>query len=172
MCPLAPQEGFPSIETSSSSPPKMWCPCVCKLYHLPRLLWCYYVKAAHLVAPGIIYNLDLQSNPGMRVCVHPLSSLSLFVRWDGSGASSAGPGGGSVPLEPSEGYGVRGAHSSMRGCRVGASLAASDRGAVSWAVMSAGRPTRVHPLQALGCLLPAECRWGVSSPRKLGSGNK
>lgn len=79
---------FPSILTSSSSPPKTWCPCVCKLYHPPRLLWCYYVKAACLVAPGIIYNLGLQSNPGMGVCICPLSSLSLFVCWDGSRGGS------------------------------------------------------------------------------------
>lgn len=38
---------------------------------------------------------------------------------------------------------------------------------VSWAVMSPGRPTHVHPLQRWGCLLPAEHRQGVSSPRKL-----
>lgn len=35
----------------------MWSPCVCELFPPPWLLWCYYVKTAHLVAPGIICTL-------------------------------------------------------------------------------------------------------------------
>lgn len=143
--------------------------CVCKLYHPSRLLWCYYVKAAHLIAPEIIYNLALRScNPGLQVCVHPVSNSSPFGRWDGSGGSTVCR----AQLRLSRlgaplGQRARGTGCSLQGCCMGALVVICEHESVSWAVMSPGRPSRVHPLQRWGCLLPTECRQGVISPRKL-----
>lgn len=131
--------------------------CVCKLYHPSQLLWCYYVKAAHLIAPEIIYNLALRScNPGLQVCVHPVSNSSPFGRWDGQHClqgTAAAQSPGSIP--------------GSAGTRNRCVVVICERESISWAVMSPGRPSRVHPLQRWGCLLPTECRQGVISPRKL-----
>lgn len=123
-----------------------------------RLLWCYYAKAARLVALGILSNFGLQSKPGPRGCVHPLASLSLFVRWVGSGGSTVCR---AVPRSPRSLLQVTGHEEPLRCARLSyRCVACCFR---TWGHILGS----VEPWKSRLCSSPPGTRQGLGFPRKL-----